>query len=229
MVDQYGEFRENMKAGVVTKLLPTADFNCRFLYNHNGMVLARSIAGTLECEDKADGLHVYPTIDLRSPSAMDLYVATENRAITQMSIGFKVAKGGDEWRKANDGIEERDIYEISELNDVSGIAYPCSTETSITIARSLLNGAGAETRARLRTAYHMAGDLRAGRLTQADGERLMKIFEELYEVDPEELREEVTVTPITDTLTSEADPAEEKARRFSQLALVRNRLTLPKV
>ena len=73
----------------------------------------------------------------------------------------------------------------------------------------------------------MAGDLRAGRLTQADGERLMKIFEELYEVDPEELREEVTVTPITEP-TTESDPAEERTRQIQQLALVRSRLTLPK-
>jgi HK97 family phage prohead protease len=226
VVDQFGEFRENMHAGVVSKLLPAQDFDCRFLYNHDGMVLSRSLAGTLEFDDQKTGCHVYPTIDLRSPAAMDLYVATDTKAITQMSIGFKCAKGGDAWRRADDGIEERDVYEFSELNDVSAVAYPCSTETSISIARSLLDGASAETRERLRVAYHMAGDLRSDKLTQADGERLMKIFEELYEV--EELRDEVIVTPILEATEVPVPEDTERTRQVQLLTQARLRMALPK-
>jgi HK97 family phage prohead protease len=224
VVDQFGEFRERMNTGCTDTVISAKDFDCRFLYNHDGMVLARSLAGTLECANEADGLHVYPTLDLRQPSAMDLYVGLETRSITQMSIGFKIAKDGDEWRRASDGVEERDIFAIGELTDVSAVAYPCSTDTSITIARNLLKGAGDETRERIRKAFGYSKDLRADRLTQADGERLMTIFRELYEA--EEYFDEVTVTPITEQVSPAND---ERTRQQQQLTLARSKLLLPKV
>jgi hypothetical protein len=155
---------------------------------------------------------------------MDLYVGLETRSITQMSIGFKIAKDGDEWRRASDGVEERDIFAIGELTDVSAVAYPCSTDTSITIARNLLKGAGDETRERIRKAFGYSKDLRADRLTQADGERLMTIFRELYEA--EEYFDEVTVTPITEQVSPAND---ERTRQQQQLTLARSKLLLPKV
>lgn len=53
--------------------------------------------------------------------------------MSQMSIGFTVPEGGDQWDASG---TYRQIRTIGKLLDVSVVTYPASPTTSITVARS---------------------------------------------------------------------------------------------
>ena len=103
--DQCGEFRETMHRGIVSALLKSSTFDCRFLYNHAGMVLARTTNGTLTFADRKDGLSCEATLNLDQNTAKDLYYAVERRNVDQMSCSFLV--GSDVWTVDPDGLEAR--------------------------------------------------------------------------------------------------------------------------
>lgn len=182
--DIVGPFEERMNPGVATKAMQSQEFDCRFLLNHEGMPMARSVSGTLTFEDTRAGLKTYPRIDARQQIAYDLAVGVERGDITQMSVGFMVADGGDEWRLRTDGTEERDVYEFAELFDVSAVTYPASPTTSIELAQRMMAQAGAESRARIMRLFEIGGAVRSGRgLTQKDGDALRAAAEALYEIE----------------------------------------------
>ena len=221
--DMYGSFDETMHPGVAANCLGSDEFDCKFLYDHKGMVMARSLSGTLEFEDRSDGLHVYPHIDLRQPSAMDLYVATERGDVTQMSAGFLVADDGDEWRTGADGREKRDVHSLRSLEDVSAVAYPASTTTSIGVARSALGALDNESRERVRRMWYIAKEIRSGReIRQADGEALLRGLEALYEAD--EASDPDEDFEPTEGRTEAKDDTEERTRQRQALLVSRARL-----
>jgi phage head maturation protease len=51
--------------------------------------------------------------------------------VTQMSVGFIVADGGDRW---NEGWTNREIRSFASLEDVSAVVYPASRSTGIALA-----------------------------------------------------------------------------------------------
>ena len=128
VTDRYGTFRETMARGVASHLLASAD--TVFLVNHEGLPLARTLAGNLTLRDTPTALGFTATLDLRSPSAMDLAVALERRDVTQMSVGMIV--GEDRWDK---GQSERLVLRLDDLCDVSAVTWPASPTTSIDIVR----------------------------------------------------------------------------------------------
>jgi HK97 family phage prohead protease len=182
--DMLGSFRETMKPGVAQAAMSARDFDCRFLINHDGMPLARSVSGTLLFEDTPRGLRCEPHLDARQQAATDLAVAIERGDVTQMSVGFMVADGGDEWRWGDDGTEEREVYQFEDLFDVSAVTYPASPTTSIELAQRMLATAGSETRERVRRLFAIGGAIRSSKpLTQKDGDDLRAAAEMLYRAE----------------------------------------------
>jgi hypothetical protein len=177
VADMLGEFSETMHQGVCSNILQGADV--RFLVNHDGLPLARTLSGTLELEERTDGLHARVTMDGRQQLANDLAVAIERKDVNQMSCGFIVAR--DEW---SSDWESRDIYELEELFDVSAVTYPASPTTSIEIAQRTLSAVPLESRARIRQLYKLAQDLRAGKVLSAqNAEHLQNALARLHDVD----------------------------------------------
>jgi uncharacterized protein len=162
--DMFGEFNERMAPGVAAHLLTGTD--CRFLFNHDGMPLARTTSGTLTLSDSPDALRFSATLDLRQSVARDLMIAIERGDVSQMSCGFVVAR--DEW---DDSMENRTIHQFADLLDVSAVTYPASPTTSIEIAQRLALEMPVESRARARRLY---SELRAGKVLSNENEDHVK-------------------------------------------------------
>lgn len=179
--DFMGSFRETMHPGVASEVMKASDFDCRFLVNHEGLPYARTTAGTLTLTDTPQGVRSDVHLDARQQTAYDLACSIERGDTSQMSIGFVVADGGDEWKWGDDGIEERDVFSLGELFDVSAVTYPASPSTSIEIAQRMIARSGAESQERVRRLFELGGAIRSGRtLTPKDGEDLRATAEALF-------------------------------------------------
>ena len=167
--DYIGEFNETMKPGVVSDILDTCD--CRFLINHTGMPLARTLSGTLTLTDTPTGLTYVANLSARQQLANDLAEAVQRRDISQMSCGFIVSR--DEWLDA----ETRDVYAFEQLLDISAVTYPASPTTSIDVAQRAMQELVFEiptlSRARYRKTFSLAADLRAGAAISKDNAALI--------------------------------------------------------
>ena len=137
-------FREQLKRGAFRKALDE-DQDVRFLWEHDPRwILARTSAaqevGRLELSEDPRGLRSFAKV-VPTTYARDLEAVMRAGLVTQMSFGFTVAPGGDEWleRTRDDGTVEvlRTILEVDRLFDVSVVAYPAYPQTDAA-ARSLL-------------------------------------------------------------------------------------------
>jgi phage head maturation protease len=63
VTDQFGQFDERMASGVASRVLDGAD--CRFLFDHSGLPLARTTSGTLTLRDSEEGLLMEARLDAR--------------------------------------------------------------------------------------------------------------------------------------------------------------------
>ena len=158
--DIIGEFTETMLPGVARSALDGKD-DVRFLFNHQGMPLARSLAGTLRFTDTPTGLQIEADLDLRQSLASDLSIAIERGDVSQMSCAFTVAR--DTWNSAN---TERSIQAFGSMSDVSAVTYPASPTTSIALAKRMLMNVPAESRSRILRMLELP-DLRAGKTPSA--------------------------------------------------------------
>lgn len=160
--DAIGEFEETMHPGVVGDLLTTCD--CRFLINHTGMPLARTLSGTLTLDEGPTALGFNANLDARQQLANDLAVAIERGDITQMSCGFVV--GQDKW---SSDYQKRDIFKFKDLVDVSAVTYPASPTTTIEVVQRMVqqieeNEVPWSDQVRMRKMWNIAVDLRAGKV-----------------------------------------------------------------
>lgn len=103
----------------------------RYLLNHDGMPMARTVNRTLIIDDDNRGLHSDATVDLRQQVASDLTIAIERGDIDQMSFAFRVAR--QEW---NDDYTHRRILEFEQLYDTSTVTYPANPATLVKVPRS---------------------------------------------------------------------------------------------
>lgn len=152
--DMFGEFEERMAPGVAGDVLERGA-DVRFLFNHDGLPLARSTSGTLKLTDGASALQFEARLDARQQLANDLAIAIERGDVSQMSCGFIVAR--DEW---DDAQENRTIHQFADLLDVSAVTYPASPTTSIAVATRMALAVPVESRARLR---RIVTDVAAGK------------------------------------------------------------------
>lgn len=172
--DHLGTFREKMRPGVASDAL-AAGADVRYLLNHDGLPMARSLAGTLTFEDTPTALRCVASLDIRQRLSNDYVIAVERGDLTQMSCGFCV--GLDVW---SDDMEEREIFRFSDFSDVSGVTYPASPSTSVQLAQRTALTMPVESRARVRKLYV---DLRAGKvLSQGNQDRIVDAVSTLHSV-----------------------------------------------
>lgn len=156
VVDRKGEFQERMLPGVAKDVL---DGDTRFLFNHDGMPLARTASGTMTLQDTPAALRMSATVDIRQSLANDLVIAIERGDVNQMSVGFLCDK--DQWNPSRD---ERSVHHFRSMPDLSSVTYPASPTTELEIAQRMATAMGVEPGARIRRLY---ADYRAGAVLNA--------------------------------------------------------------
>jgi hypothetical protein len=123
-----GGFREQIAPGAFADAIQTDDV--RALFNHDpNFILGRNVAKTLRLSEDATGL----AIEIDPPDttyARDLMVSMERGDVTQMSFGFSVRPGGQDWAKNDDGQTVRTLKKLR-LFDVSPVVYPAYPQTDI--------------------------------------------------------------------------------------------------
>ena len=152
--ENLGGFREKISAGAFAKSL---DADVRALWNHDpGVVLGRTKSGTLRLEEDERGLFV----EIDPPTEARSYIESIQRGdVDQMSFGFRVPKGGDEWDHSDPDSPVRTLLRV-DLFDVSPVTFPAYPQTSVAI-RSVLGKAGIDFDA-------LAGALTRDELTEDD-------------------------------------------------------------
>lgn len=130
-----GMFRERVLPGAFKRAIESQDV--RALFNHDpNLILGRNRAQpapTLTLAEDQKGL----AIEILPPDtqwARDLLVSIERGDISQMSFGFRAAKGGQEWNW-DLAVPERTLRDV-DLYDVSPVTFPAYQETDVTV-RSL--------------------------------------------------------------------------------------------
>lgn len=217
VTDMLGQFTERMAPGVAKDVLPKADV--RFLFNHDGLPLARTASGTMALQDTDSELRFTASLDARQQLANDLAIAIQRGDVSQMSCGFIVAE--DRW---SEDWEDRTITRFDDLLDVSAVTYPASPTTSIEVAQRMALRMPIESGARVRKAYVA---LRAGKVLSATNQdKLLNAVGSLHDVlsgagvdlsqldadaaaDGSEMEPDVTVSP--DGSTGGNDNAESPA------------------
>ncbi|WEA52247.1 HK97 family phage prohead protease [Weissella paramesenteroides] len=105
------------------------------LYGHDyDDILGRVDAGTLSLN--VDKIGLYFVLDLPDTTlGRDVYANIKAGNLKGMSFGFKVAKGGDTWKRDDKPI--RVINKIDSLREISVVSVPAYDDTSVLVTRSL--------------------------------------------------------------------------------------------
>lgn len=131
--EDLGGFREQIAPGAFAEALEKDDV--RALFNHDpNFILGRNVAKTLRLSEDARGL----AIEIDPPdtqAARDLLVSMERGDVTQMSFGFSVRPGGQDWAKDDEGRTVRTLKKLR-LYDVSPVVFPAYPQTDVAV-RSL--------------------------------------------------------------------------------------------
>lgn len=123
-----GGFREKIKKGAFAEAIKTDDV--RALFNHDpNFILGRNKAGTLRLKEDSKGL----AIEIDPPDTQvgrDMLTSLERGDVDQMSFGFSVREGGQEWSEDDDGQAIRTLTSVR-LFDVSPVVYPAYPTTDV--------------------------------------------------------------------------------------------------
>lgn len=102
----------------------------RALYNHNtDVVLGRTSAGTLQLEDRSEGLWGRITVNPKDSQAMNVYERIARGDIDGCSFGFDIEKQSTDVKE--DGSVHWTIEKVNPLYEVSPVAFPAYEATSI--------------------------------------------------------------------------------------------------
>lgn len=126
--EAYG-WTESVEAGSATKSLSEND-NVRLLFDHEGLPLATTRAGTLRVEDDKFGLYTEADPDEKSAYSQEIVSRLGRGELDSMSFAFSVIR--QEW---NADYTRRWIREVR-LFDVSVVNYPANPATVVGLARS---------------------------------------------------------------------------------------------
>jgi HK97 family phage prohead protease len=122
-------FHEKVARGAVRKALDDNQ-DVVYLYDHEGLVLARTAANTLELREDPRGLFCYARA-APTTVAQDLAIAMRAGNVQHMSFAFTVAE--DDWQETyhEDGTVEavRTVTKIDRLFDVSAVGQPAYPQT----------------------------------------------------------------------------------------------------
>lgn len=128
--EDLGGFREKIAPGAFADAIQTDDV--RALLNHDpNILLGRNRSKTLRLAEDQKGLAI--EIDLPdTQAARDLSVLIARGDLTQMSFGFSVRPGGQEWAKDDNGAAIRTLKKVR-LFDVSPVTFPAYAATDVAV------------------------------------------------------------------------------------------------
>lgn len=126
--EDLGGFREQIQPGAFADAIEKDDV--RALFNHDiNYVLGRNVSKTLRLKEDARGLAI--EIDLPDTQmARDLAVSIERGDVSQMSFGFSVRPGGQDFAKDDSGQMIRTLKRVR-LYDVSPVTFPAYPQTDV--------------------------------------------------------------------------------------------------
>lgn len=100
-------------------------------FNHNDdYLLAGTRNGSAELWVDDNGLNIRAAI-IDTTQGKDVMKLVRSRLISKMSFRFVVDRDGQEWRTAEDGVEERRITKIAKLYDTSLVVFPAYPTTAV--------------------------------------------------------------------------------------------------
>jgi len=127
-----GGFREQIAPGAFSNALKD---DVRLLINHDGLPLARTASNTLRLAEDGRGLLIEAELDAEDPDVRRLLPKMKRGDVNQMSFGFSVKPGGQDWAKDDEGRVVRTLKAVR-LFDVSVVTFPAYTATDVAV-RSL--------------------------------------------------------------------------------------------
>ncbi|HFJ9456965.1 TPA: HK97 family phage prohead protease [Bacillus cereus] len=127
VLGQRNKFVERISKGAFKRSLGQGK-EVRFLAEHdNDKILASTKNGSLSLHEDETGLLMTATI-IDTSWGKDYHKLIKNGLLTNMSFGFRVNK--DEWKKRNDGISERTVYDL-DLTEVSAVKNPAYVQSTL--------------------------------------------------------------------------------------------------
>jgi HK97 family phage prohead protease len=119
----YG-FREIVEAGATAKSIQERD-EVYLFFDHEGLPLAATKAGTLTLTSDSRGLYNEARPDRASPYSMEIVSRLARGELDAMSFAFEVTD--DEW---SDDLMQRSIRQVK-LFDVSVVSFPANPATEV--------------------------------------------------------------------------------------------------
>ena len=150
---------ETIARGAADKSVAERD-EVYLFFDHEGLPLAATKAGTLTLESDKIGLYNESRIDPRSQYSMEVVHRLERGELDAMSFAFKAMR--QEW---NEDYTERRILEVM-LFDTSVVSFPANPATYVQVRKLILSPRLAEVQAIL-AEIRTAGAMIAGRLPRA--------------------------------------------------------------
>lgn len=128
-----GGFREKILPGAFTESLKRKEV--RALYHHDSSaILGRTRNGTLKLQEDRHGLAFELSLP-RTQLGADMAELVARGDVSQMSFGFIVPKGGDDWSYER-GQSIRTIKQV-ELLEISLVGEPAYSQTSVALRQVL--------------------------------------------------------------------------------------------
>lgn len=119
---EMGGWTETVAVGAAKKSVEEQDDVYSF-FDHVGLPLGRTKAGTLRLESDKLGLWTETSPDTRSPFSLEIVSRVERGELDAMSFAFQVI--GEQW---DDDYVQRTISEVK-LYDVSVVSFPANPHT----------------------------------------------------------------------------------------------------
>ena len=139
MSEDLGGFREIIAPGAFTRALERGD-TIKLLYDHDSATaMASTDNGTLELREDETGLHVWARVDMSDPDVQRVAAKLRSGVVDQMSFAFSMGDGAeDEWDYTA-GMPVRTIRSVSDLYEVSVVAFPAYTSTKVALLERARN------------------------------------------------------------------------------------------
>ncbi len=127
MRDSFGDYEETVRIGAGAKTL-SENPDVVFVFNHDGLPMARTKAGNLLLAEDSTGLHVSaPMLNGSVSLVRDMVTLIEDGVLDEMSFAFRVIR--QEW---SPDWMQRDIIEYSlHRGDVSVVTFGANPATSV--------------------------------------------------------------------------------------------------
>ena len=125
--DSFGDYEETVRIGAGAKTL-SENPDVVFVFNHDGLPMARTKAGNLLLAEDSTGLHVSaPMLNGSVSLVRDMVTLIEDGVLDEMSFAFRVIR--QEW---SPDWMQRDIIEYSlHRGDVSVVTFGANPATSV--------------------------------------------------------------------------------------------------